>query len=181
MKRRVEGRNIEDSDADLYAEYHGTDSSLNDDLDLSGSHDNSSTIRHRVSFSCQSEKEIENNSFEFQPDLSSTIETNFRSMYQKKADNREKFSKGQSSKSGSSSDLGNNEVTNGDNEENLNNSAEKGYDFESKFKELYREQRHVVEDTRVREAQRRSYQERRNISENMSNRSKSWSEGMIFA
>ena len=176
MKRRVEGRNVEDSDADLYAEYHGTDCSMNNDndLDLSSYQDNSPVVRHRVTFSIQqSESKDSRNPYEYHPDLTNTIETDFRSMYQKKKDNT-KVSQGQRSEDTNTSETEKDCENDTQNNDSINGSAGKGYDFESKFDELYREQRHIVEDSRIRE-ERRQYQER--VLEHMVNRSKSWSEG----
>lgn len=64
------GRNIEDSDADLYAEYHGDDSSvLTDSSNNIGPRQRSSSGRK--------DTEAARKLFIAQPDLSSTINTNF--------------------------------------------------------------------------------------------------------
>ena len=187
MKRRVEGRNIEDSDAELYAEYHGTDSALSDDLDLSGCHDNSSEVRHRVTFSSQPDIETDKAKYELHPDLSNTIETNFTSMYQQKPEIGQKTNQDQGQRSDSTNnvkninenDISQNNASLNTSSENVNNSAEKGYDFRTKFEDIYREQRHIVEDGRRRQSERKRSQERQLLNESLANRSKSWSEGNI--
>ena len=172
MKRKVEGRNVEDSDAELYAEYHGTDHLMKNDLELSGCHDDSTEIRHRVTFSCQPDERGDNqNKYDYHPDLSSTIETNFTALYQKKADDTTKILKSQRSEDTNPSEKRKSS-------ESVSEHVETGYDFGSKFDALYKEQRHIMEDSRRRETERRQSQERHNISEIMGNRSKSWSEGM---
>ena len=181
MKRRVEGRNIEDSDAELYAEYHGTDSVLSDDLDISSCFDNSAEVRHRVKFSVQPELETEKDKYELHPNLSSTIETNFTSMYRQNSETGQTENLGQGERSASAgSDTKINESDTSQTSailKNLNSSAETGYDFSTKFDELYTEQRHIVEDGRRRQSERRRSQERQLLNESLSNRSKSWSEG----
>ena len=191
MKRKVEGRNIEDSDAELYAEYHGTDSALSDDLDLSPGLDNSSEVRHRVKFSNPPEIETERDRYELHPNLSSTIETNFTSMYREKPKIGQKTNLGQgevnlgqgerspSAGSDMKKDESDTSQTSAD-IENVNNSADMGYDFRTKFEDLYREQRYIVEDGRRRESEKRRSQERQLMNESLFNRSKSWSEGKFL-
>lgn len=175
MKRRVEGRNVEDSDADLYAEYHGKDSAIGDDLESLDCHDNSSGVRHRVTFSCQSENERDR--YELHPDLSSTIETNFTSMHHKKMEDKGKVASGQGQDQNSNDANTSKKETDCDTRQT---NASEGYDFRTKFEELYREQRHIVEDSRIREEERRRSKEKHNITESLINRSKSWSEGRYF-
>jgi hypothetical protein len=65
------GRNIEDSDADLYAEYHGNDNSVFTDP-------SSSTLGPRQrSSSKRQNQEPKRKLFTNQPDLSGSINTNF--------------------------------------------------------------------------------------------------------
>ena len=65
------GRNIEDSDADLYAEYHGNDNSVFTDP-------SSSTLGPRQrSSSKRQNQEPQRKLFTNQPDLSGSINTNF--------------------------------------------------------------------------------------------------------
>ena len=186
MKRRVEGRNIEDSDAELYAEYHGTDSVLSDDLDISSCLDNSAEVRHRVKFSVQPEFETVKDKYELHPNLSSTIETNFTSMYREKPEASQKTNVGQGERSASTSAGSDTKINESDKSqtsailENLNSSAETGYDFRTKFDELYTERRHIMEDGRRRQSERRRSQERQLLNDSLSNRSKSWSEGNWF-
>ncbi|KAJ8314345.1 hypothetical protein KUTeg_008906 [Tegillarca granosa] len=78
VKRRpCVGRNIEDSDADLYAEYHGdqSDSILSEYSVV----DTYSSTRHRTS--SQTQKPLRN-LFGNEPDLSGTIDTNFGNVSQ---------------------------------------------------------------------------------------------------
>lgn len=74
MKRKpCVGRNIEDSDADLYAEYHGDDSSVfPKDLNTVGPRQRSSSKRQST--------EPQRKLFTNQPDLSSSVYTNFSSL-----------------------------------------------------------------------------------------------------
>ncbi|XP_069110525.1 sterol regulatory element-binding protein cleavage-activating protein-like [Argopecten irradians] len=77
------GRNIEDSDADLYDEYHGDSSAVSTDTSLyqQDGGDIGGGPRHRGRSNAKQPGDVcRRNIFSFEPDLNSTIDTNFSAL-----------------------------------------------------------------------------------------------------
>ena len=166
MRRKpCEGRNVNDSEADLYAEYHGnhsiqTSSSIG--LDLSNSMDDQPRPRlRRISGRSENEQNVSQSKEKFEnfPDLKNTIDYNFSKMYR---DKNSVINSTQSAKT---------DTKDNDNE----STGKKGYDFQTKFNELYNEHSKFLEEKRVHDESKRQYLEM--SYESRASRSKSWSEG----
>lgn len=167
MRRKpCEGRNIEDSDADLYAEYHGShsnsDVNSSGDIDpLQGQGDSPQPRQRRVSGKKDKEKSAMENRerYDIFPDLKSTIDVNFVSMYKKIAN----------------SDKTKTQSAGIDPKESKMENKMKGYDFEKQFGDVYTEHRKYLEEKRIHDQQRQQFVD--HSEEVRANRSKSWSEG----
>lgn len=159
MKRKpCEGRNVEDSEAELYAEYHGSHDNQVMSTDP-GQDDQAGPRLRRISGRSENDN-LPSDRFEQFPDLKSTIELNFTRMYSGKVPNvsvtnHEEIPSTQTS------------VT------DMNQGH--GFDFK-KFDGLYQEHEQYLEDKKVHDEARKHY-----LSlEARANRSKSWSEGKSF-
>ncbi|XP_052801573.1 sterol regulatory element-binding protein cleavage-activating protein-like [Mya arenaria] len=171
MRRKpCEGRNIEDSDADLYAEYHGSHRNLevsSSDLDLTPPDEERPQMRHRKideakekCISAEKNKET----YENFPDLKSTIDTDFTRMF-KTSTPESARNKPVSQDSESSSKR----VSVSDNS-STSKKGVTGYDFENRFAQMYNEHEKYLDEKKQDEERSRSFEVR-------GNRSKSWSEG----
>ncbi|XP_053374079.1 sterol regulatory element-binding protein cleavage-activating protein-like [Mercenaria mercenaria] len=170
MRRKpCEGRNVEDSDADLYAEYHGNHSNqvvFSVDVDPSRGQDDQPRPRlRRISGRSENEPNSSqsNETFEKFPDLKNTIDFNFSRMYTEKSSNMN-----------ISQNVGNSPKDNVK-EEVKESTGKVGYDFQKKFSELYSEHDKFLEEKRIHEENKRQYLEMSH--ESRASRSKSWSEG----
>lgn len=175
MRRKpCEGRNVEDSDADLYAEYHGNHSnssntSMSDNLDPfhgQGQDDRPQPRHRQLSGRKNGEQSALQNKERYEnfPDLKSTIDVNFVSMYRQTSTERKNIQ----SESTVAKDSGQEEIVN-----------KVGYNFEKKFGEVFSEHKKYLQEKRVHDEQRRLYLEIGD--EGRTNRSKSWSEGWWLA
>ncbi|XP_052246747.1 sterol regulatory element-binding protein cleavage-activating protein-like [Dreissena polymorpha] len=177
MRRKpCEGRNVEDSDAELYAEYHGNHGNpkvSSRDLDLSALQDDVAErpqMRHRRKHEPKERTphaELNREKFEHFPDLRSTIDTNFSAMFsmpRQQIDRKGEGEKDESSSSFSQSDIS--EHFSNISDKSVNSS---GFNFEDSFKETYEEHKKYYMESQQDEDAR--------IFERRANRSKSWSEG----
>lgn len=172
MRRKpCEGRNIEDSDADLYAEYHGNNSNLmnsSSDLELCGCQDDQPRPRlRRISGRSDNDQSSTQcrDRFEKFPDLKNTIDFNFQSMYSAKNHGKQSLQ-------------GDNSVETESVVGKRENLDREGYNFQDKFKDLYKEHDKFLEEKRQHEELRNHYLE--NNMETRASRSKSWSEGQFI-
>ena len=189
VKRRpCLGRNINDSDADLYAEYHGNGNHGNNP------HDNSSTltdredmeiqpVRQRNKVTCKTTVENRRNLFKNEPDLTSTINTNFSQISNTSRTLQEGDSFNSSVFSDSSVDISDSSVQGvgavgqspggGACEEgSTSHSAgpgRGGFGFDSMFGQIYEEHRSAIEQSNMEEY---------NAGEH---RARSWSAGNVFS
>ncbi|XP_060568692.1 sterol regulatory element-binding protein cleavage-activating protein-like [Ruditapes philippinarum] len=170
MRRKpCEGRNVNDSEADLYAEYHGNNgnqSTFSVGLDLSNNSDDQPRPRlRRISGRSETEQNVSQSKeiFEDFPDLKNTIDYNFSKMYRYKNSDVNVI---QSAKTESK------ENTVGEVNES---TGKKGYDFQQQFGELYNEHSKFLEEKRIHDENKRQYLELSH--ESRASRSKSWSEG----
>ena len=184
VKRRpCLGRNINDSDADLYAEYHGNGNHGNNP------HDNSSTLTDREDMEIQPVRQrnkatnkttVENrrNLFKNEPDLTSTINTNFSQLSNTSITLQEGDSFNSSVFSDSSVDISDSSVQGavgqspggGACEEGTFQSARPGrggFGFDSMFGQIYEEHRSAMEQSNIEEY---------NAGEH---RARSWSAGNV--
>jgi hypothetical protein len=173
MRRKpCEGRNVNDSEADLYAEYHGNNgnqSTFSVGLDPSNNSDDQPRPRlRRISGRSETEQNVSQSKeiFENFPDLKNTIDYNFSKMYRYKNSDVNVI---QSAKTESK------ENTVGEVNES---TGKKGYDFQQQFGELYNEHSKFLEEKRIHDENKRQYLELSH--ESRASRSKSWSEGQYL-
>lgn len=185
MRRKpCEGRNVEDSEADLYLEYHGPDPTVPSrscDLDLSSPADTTPQIRQRkmveMLVHAAERTEKKEDIFENCPDLKPTIDVNFSHMCKRSVsfsetedvkDKTDVNSGGSKEDICSKSSIKDNQYVVGENE-----NLSKGYDFSGKFCEIYSDHEKFLQEKKQHEKQLSAWEDL-----DKKNRSKSWSEGM---
>ena len=162
-----EGRNVEDSEEDLYSEYHGFQGNQSHDhsitqLDLYTEAADMQDPRQRTveDGEAKMKQEIVTDRFEGIPSLQSTIDTNFTAQIKSRCPDGHLVKK---------------EVPDTFYAENgMETQGEDiGYNFLGRFGEVYREHERQLVERRSNEARERSAQASRAM------RSKSWSEGLL--
>lgn len=174
MRKPCLGRNMDDSDADLYAEYHGDDSEWRE---RSGSQEQ---IHTRSRSSSNTFKFPNRQYFEEEPDLSGLIETDFKSILGRHSSASEScdtksFSLTDNESSVSFSSIGG----------SLNDSfsSNSGFDF-SRFQKAYEEKRNSVNENRhlvhrIRNNDDGDSLGRRDTDMDETSRIRSWSTGKL--
>ncbi|KAL4222496.1 hypothetical protein ACF0H5_018535 [Mactra antiquata] len=159
MKRKpCEGRNVEDSEAELYAEYHGNYDNQIVATPTNISHEDQPQPRLRRTSGRSDNAQQSGDRFENFPDLKNTIDLNFTRMY---------CGKQPPARVTKSEEIGNSQNVSSE------DGKDDGYDFKERFDGLYQEHEQYLEDKKVHDESRRQY-----LSlESSSHRSKSWSEG----